>query len=162
MRGELQTPQSPVPFTPTNMDSFTLPPRKTRKFLLSLNQELLSSRYRAYLAYLSMAAVARPSSQPDDDASLGTTRPSRSRVSCTAVDYSRLHRGTLAKDEIPRQTTARSSGAQESPLNTILKAVAGVRESVDERFALMKEAIADRSDIEQIRASISEELSSAV
>jgi hypothetical protein len=109
-----------------------------------------------------MTAVARPPSQLDDDASPGTTRPSHSRVSRTEVDYRRLHRGTLAKEEIPRQTTARSSGAQESQLNTISKAVAGVRESVDERFALMQEAIADRSDIEQIRANISEEWSSAV
>jgi hypothetical protein len=109
-----------------------------------------------------MAAVARPPSQPDDDAPSGTSRPSRSRVSRTEVDYRRLHRGILTKEEASRQTTARSSGTQEAPLNTILKAVAGVRESVDERFALMQEAIADRSDIEQIRATISEELSQAV
>jgi hypothetical protein len=114
------------------------------------------------LAYLSIAAVARPPSQPDDDAPSGTSRPSRSRVSRTEVDYRRLHRGILTKEEASRQTTARSSGAQESQLNTILEAVAGVRESVDERFALMQEAIADRSDIEQIRATISEELSQAV
>jgi hypothetical protein len=74
----------------------------------------------------------------------------------------RLQRGTLTKEEASRQTTARSSGTQEAQLDTILKAVAGVRESVDERFALMQEAIADRSDIEQIRATKSEELSHAV
>jgi hypothetical protein len=44
----------------------------------------------------------------------------------------------------------------------ISKAVAGVRESVDERFALMQKAIADRSDIEQIRETISEELGHSV
>jgi hypothetical protein len=109
-----------------------------------------------------MAAVARPPSQPDDDAPSGTSRPSRSRVSRTEVDYRRLHRGILTKEEASRQTTARSSGTQEAQLNTILKAVAGVRESVDERFALMQEAFADRSDMEQIRATISEELSHAV
>jgi hypothetical protein len=43
-----------------------------------------------------------------------------------------------------------------------LKAVAGVRESVDERFALVQDAIADKSDIEQIKKTISEELSHAV
>lgn len=109
-----------------------------------------------------MAAVARPPSQPDDDAPSGTSRPSRSRVSRTEVDYRRLHRGTLTKEEASRQTAARSSGTHEAQLNTILKAVAGVRESVDERFALMQEAIADRSDMEQIRATISDELSHAV
>jgi hypothetical protein len=66
----------------------------------------------------------------------------------------------LIKEEASRQTTAKSSGAQEVQLDTISKAVAGVRKSVDERFALMQEAIADRSDIEQIRATISKELSS--
>jgi hypothetical protein len=109
-----------------------------------------------------MAAVARPPSQPDDDAPSATSRPSRSRVSRTEVDYRRLHRGILAKEEASKQTTARSSATQESQLNTILKAFAGVRESVDERFALVQEAIADKSDIEQIEKTISEELSHAV
>jgi hypothetical protein len=109
-----------------------------------------------------MAAVARPPSQPDDDAPSATSHPSRSRVSRTEVDYRSLHRGTLTKEEASRQITARSSGAQEAQPYTILEAVAGVRKSVDERFALMQEAIADRSDMEQIRATISEELSNAV
>jgi hypothetical protein len=43
-----------------------------------------------------------------------------------------------------------------------LKAVAGVREFVDKRFALVQEAIADKSDIEQIRETTSDELSHAV
>jgi hypothetical protein len=68
----------------------------------------------------------------------------------------------LAKEEIPRRKAAKSSGDQESQLNTILKAVAGVRESVDNRFALVQEAIVDKSDIKQIRKTISEELGSAV
>jgi hypothetical protein len=109
-----------------------------------------------------MAAVARPPPQPDDDAPLGTTCPSRSRVSRTEVDYRRLHRGTLKKEEASRQIIARSGGAQESQLNTILKAVASVRESVDERFALVQEAVAEISDTGQIRETISEELSSVV
>lgn len=101
-----------------------------------------------------MAAVVRSPSQPDDDAPSGTTRPSRSRVSCTDVDYRRLHRGTLAKEETSKQTTARSNATQESQLKTILKAVAGVRESVDERLALVQVAIVDKSDIEQSRETI--------
>jgi hypothetical protein len=43
-----------------------------------------------------------------------------------------------------------------------LKAVAGVRESVGERFALQPEAIADKSYIERVRETISEELSKVV
>jgi hypothetical protein len=43
-----------------------------------------------------------------------------------------------------------------------LKAVVGVRESVDNRFALVQEAIVDKSDIKQIRKTISEESGSAV
>ena len=42
----------------------------------------------------------------------------------------------------------KSSGTQEAQLNTMPEGVAGVGESVDERFALMQEAIADRSDVE--------------
>jgi hypothetical protein len=109
-----------------------------------------------------MAAVACPPSQPDDDVLSGSSRLSRSHVPRTEVDNRRLHRGILATEEASRRTTARSSGTQESQLNTILKAVAGVRESDDERFALMQEAIADRSDMEQIRATMSEELGHAV
>jgi hypothetical protein len=89
------------------------------------------------LAYLPIAAVARPPSQPDHDAPSGMSRPSRSRVSRTEVDYRRLHRSILTKEEASKQTTARESGTQEAQLKTILKAVAGVRESVNERFALM-------------------------
>jgi hypothetical protein len=84
-----------------------------------------------------MAAVVRPPSQPDDDAPSGMSRPSRSRVSRTEVDYKRLHRGTLAKEEASKQTTARSSATQESQLNTILKVVAGVRESVAFRRTIL-------------------------
>jgi hypothetical protein len=73
-----------------------------------------------------MAAVARPPSQPDEDAPSGTTRPSRSRVLRTEVDYRRLHQGALAKEEASKQTTARSSVTQESHLNTILKAVSAI------------------------------------
>jgi hypothetical protein len=64
--------------------------------------------------------------------------------------------------EASKQMTARSSATQESQLNTILNAVAGVCESVDGRFTLVQEAIADKPDIEQIKKTISEELSHAV
>jgi hypothetical protein len=68
----------------------------------------------------------------------------------------------LAKEEASKQLTNEKHRAPESQLNMISKAVAGVRESVDERFALMQKAIADRSDIEQIRETISEELGHSV
>jgi hypothetical protein len=68
----------------------------------------------------------------------------------------------LKKEEASRQTIARSGGAQESQLNTILKDVASVRESVDERFALVQKPVAEISDIGQIRETISKELSSVV
>ncbi|KAM0705452.1 hypothetical protein Q7P35_006811 [Cladosporium inversicolor] len=79
-----------------------------------------------------------------------------------AVARPRLHRGTLTEEKASKHTTARSSGAQESQLNTIFEAVAGVCESVDERFALVREAIADKLDIGQIREPMSEELGHAV
>jgi hypothetical protein len=81
----------------------------TGLLLIHWSERRLSSEYRACLAYLSIAADARPPSQPDEDAPLGTTRPSRSRVSRTEVDYRRLHRGAPAKEEASKQTTARSS-----------------------------------------------------
>jgi hypothetical protein len=109
-----------------------------------------------------MAAVACPPSQPDDDAPSGTMRPSRLRALRTGVNYRRLYRGTLAKEEASKQMTARSNATQKSQLNTILKAVAGVRESVNERFALVQEAVADKSDIKQIRETTSDELSHTV
>lgn len=109
-----------------------------------------------------MAAVARPSPRPDDNTPSGVTRPGRSRASRTEVDYRRLHRGTLAKERIPSQSGKKSSDVQESCLDTVLRAIAGVRESVDERFALLQEAIAERSDIEEIKEAISEDLRSTV
>jgi hypothetical protein len=44
----------------------------------------------------------------------------------------------------------------------ILQAVASVRESANERSALMQGAIANRSDYEQSKETISEEVSNAV
>ena len=88
-----------------------------------------------------MAANVRPLSQPDDSASTGATRLGRSRASRTEVDYRRLHRGTLAKERLPSQSTEKSNDDQESRMETILKAIAGVHDSVDERFALLHGAI---------------------
>jgi actin-like ATPase involved in cell morphogenesis len=64
----------------------------------------------------------------------------------------------LAKDENLRQATGKGSGTSESQLNTILQAIAGVRESVDERFALVQEAITEVPDIGQMKGTISEEV----
>lgn len=119
---------------------------------------VFSSKYRVYLAYPSLTAVARPPSQPDDDALSALTRPSRQRVSRTEVDYRRLHRGTLAREETSKQTTGKSSGTSESQLSTILKAIAGVCESVDERFALVQEAITEVPDIGQVKETVSGEV----
>jgi hypothetical protein len=89
------------------------------------------------MAYPSMAATARPLPQPDDSASLGVTRLGRSRASRTEIDYRKLHRGTLAKERIPSQGADKSSDVQESRLETILKAITSVYDSVDERLALV-------------------------
>jgi hypothetical protein len=109
-----------------------------------------------------MAAVVRAPSQQDEDAPAALTRPSRQRVSRTEVDYRKLHRGTFAKETALAQASGKSSEASESRLDTVLRAITGVRESVDERFALMQEAITERSDIEQIKATISDELRNVV
>ena len=84
-----------------------------------------------------MAAAVRPSSQLDESASTGTTRLGRSRASRTEVDYRRLHRGTLAKERVPSESAEKSNDAQEARMDTILKAIAGVHDSVDERLALV-------------------------
>ena len=109
-----------------------------------------------------MAAVARPPSRPDDNAPPAGMRPGRTRVSRTEVDYRTLHRGTLAKERVPDQVADISSDVQECRLDTVPRAITGVRESVDERFALVREAIADRSDIDQMKEAISEDLRSTV
>ena len=109
-----------------------------------------------------MAAVARPPSQRDEDAPSGLMRPSRQRVSRTEVDYRKLHRGTLARETALSQGSGKGSEASESRLDTVLRAIAGVRESVDERLALMQEAITERSDIEQVKETISDELRNVV
>lgn len=98
-----------------------------------------------------MAAVVRPPPQPGDDASPALTRPSQQRVSRTEIDYRKMHRGTLAKEKTLSQASGKSSDASESRLDTILRAIAGVRESVDERFALVQEAIG------QVKETVSEE-----
>ena len=109
-----------------------------------------------------MAASVRPSSQPDDSAPPGVTRLGRPRASRTEVDYRRLHRGTLAKERVPSKDTDQGSEAQESRLESILKAIAGVHDSVDERFALLQGAIDQVPDVGQVKEAVSEEVKDVV
>lgn len=109
-----------------------------------------------------MAANVRPPSQPDDSASTGATRLGRSRATLTEVDYRRLHRGTLAKERLPSQSTEKSNDDQESRMETILKAIAGVHDSVDERFALLQGAIDQVPDVGQVKEAVSEEVKEVV
>jgi hypothetical protein len=104
-----------------------------------------------------MAAAARPLPPPDDSMSPGVTRLGRARASPTEIDYRKLHRGTLAREKIPSQGADKSSDVQESRLETILKAIAGVHDSVDERLALVQDAIEQVPDIEQVKEAVSEE-----
>lgn len=103
-----------------------------------------------------MAAAVRPPSQPDEGASPELTRPSRQRVSRTEVDYRKLHRGISAKETALSQASRKSSETSESRLDTVLKAIAGVRESVDERFALVQDTVG------QVKERVSEEVGNVV
>lgn len=105
-----------------------------------------------------MAAVVRSLSQPDEGASPALTRPSRQRVSRTEVDYHKLHRGTLAKETALSGASGKSSENSVPRLDTVLKAIAGMRDSVDERFALVQEAIEHVPDISQVKEIVSEEV----
>jgi len=109
-----------------------------------------------------MAAAARPLSQIDNGAPPGVTRLGRPRASRTDVDYKRLHRGTLARERIPSQPADKSSDIQEPRLETILKAIACVHDSVDERLALVRDAIDQVPDIEQVEEAVSEEVKDVV
>ena len=109
-----------------------------------------------------MPAAARPLPPPDDSASPGVTRLGRSRASRTEIDYRKLHRGTLARERIPSRGADRSSDVQESRLDTILKAIAGVHDSVDERFALVQEAIDQVPDVGQVKEAVSDEVKRTV
>jgi len=109
-----------------------------------------------------MAAAARPLPPPDDSASPGVTRLGRARASRTEIDYRKLHRGTLARERVPSQGADKSSDVQESRLETILKAIAGVHDSVDERFTLVQDAIDQVPDIEQVKEAVSEEVREVV
>jgi hypothetical protein len=68
----------------------------------------------------------------------------------------------LAKERIPSQGAEKSSDVQESRLVTILKAIAGVHDSVDERLALVQEAIDQVPDIGQVKEAVSEEVRDVV
>jgi hypothetical protein len=109
-----------------------------------------------------MAATARPLLQPDDSASPGVTRLGCSRASRTEIDYRKLHRGTLTKERIPSQSADKSSDVQESRLETILKAIAGVHDSVDERLALVQEAIDQVPDVGQVKEAVADEVREVV
>jgi len=109
-----------------------------------------------------MAAAARPLPPPDDSASPGVTRLGRARASRTEIDYRKLHRGTVAREKIPSRGADKSSDVQESRLETILKAIAGVHDSVDERLALVQGAIDQVPDIEQVKEAVSEEVRDVV
>ncbi|KAI7713817.1 hypothetical protein KC353_g7264, partial [Hortaea werneckii] len=56
------------------------------------------------------------------------------------------------------QASRKSSESSESRLDVVLKAISGVRESVDERFALVQEAIEQVPDIGQVKEIVSEEV----
>jgi hypothetical protein len=78
------------------------------------------------------------------------------------IDYRKLDRGTLASEKIPRQGADKSSDVQESRLETILKAIAGVHDSVDKRLALVQDAIGQVLNIEQVKEAVSEEMRDVV
>ena len=109
-----------------------------------------------------MAATARPLPQPGDSASSGVTRLSHPRASRTEIDYRKLHRGTLARERLLSQSADKSSDVQESRLETILKDIAGVHGSVDERFALVQEAVDQVPDIGQVKEAIADEVRDVV
>lgn len=59
-----------------------------RRLLIGLlKKKLFISYILCLFAYLPMAAVVRPPSQPGEDASLALTRPSRQRVSRDEVSF---------------------------------------------------------------------------
>jgi hypothetical protein len=68
----------------------------------------------------------------------------------------------LAKERIPIQSAAESGEVQESRLETILKAIAGVHDSVDERLTLVQEAIDQVPDVGQVKEAASEEVREVV
>lgn len=90
------------------------------------------------------------------------TRLGRQRASHTEIDYRKLHRGTLARERISRQGADKSSDVQESRLETILKAITGVHNSVNERPALVQGAIDQVSDIGQVKDAVSDEVKRTV
>jgi hypothetical protein len=62
----------------------------------------------------------------------------------------------------PSQSTDKLSAIQESRLETILKAIAGVHDSVDERLAVAQKAIGQVLDIELVKEPVSEEVRDVV
>lgn len=59
-------------------------------------------------------------------------------------------------EQLLSQAAEKSSGLQESRLDTVLKAIAGVRNSGYEHFAIVREAIIQKADIGQVKYTKSE------
>ena len=81
----------------------------------------------------------------------------RTRASRTKIHYRKLHRGTLPRERISSQGANKTSNVQESRLRTILKVIAGVHGSVNERFASVQEAIDQVPDVGQVKEAVSDE-----
>ena len=109
-----------------------------------------------------MVAAARPLPQSDVSAWPGVTGLGRSRTSRNEIDYRNMHRGTPARGRVSGQGADRSSDIQESRLETILKTTAGVHASVDERFALVQDAIDQVPDIGQVKEAVSDKVERTV
>ena len=86
----------------------------------------------------------------------------RTRASRTKIHYRKLHRGTLPRERISSQGANKTSNVQESRLRTILKVIAGVHDSVDERFASVQEAIDQVPDFGQVKEAVSDEVKRTV
>ena len=64
----------------------------------------------------------------------------------------------MAKDRIPSQGGDKNNDVQESRLEINLRAVTGVHDSVDERFATVQGAIDQVPDNRQVKEAVSEEV----
>lgn len=68
----------------------------------------------------------------------------------------------MAKQKTLTQSADKSGEVQESRLETILKAIAGMYDSVYERLTLVQEAIGQVPDIGQVKEAVSEEVKEVV
>ncbi|KAF2716901.1 hypothetical protein K431DRAFT_307402 [Polychaeton citri CBS 116435] len=110
-----------------------------------------------------MAAAARPLPQSDDSTSPRVTRMGRSRaLRAPRLTTENFIEETVARERVLSQGAHKTSDAQESRLETILKAIAGVHDSVDERFALVQEAIDQVPDVGQVKEAVPDEVKRTV